>query len=108
MKPADFDSRLALAQVKGGKFSLSQLRDFRAVQRRDKAAVGVYVTLDPVTSRNAKVEAGRARTVTVGAEQYDRCQLWSIAEHFDCRRPHLPTMTDPYTGKPLHQRELFA
>lgn len=108
VQPADFDSRLALAQVKGGKFSLSHLRDFRAVQRRDKAAVGVYVTLDPVTSRNAKVEAGKARTVTVGAEQYRRCQLWSIADHFDDRRPHLPTMTDPYTGKPLHQGELFA
>lgn len=108
VKPADHPSRLALAQVKGGRFSLSQLRDFRAVQRRDKAAVGVYVTLDPVTSRNAKVEAGRARTVTVGAEQYHRCQLWSIAEHFDDRRPHLPTMTDPYTGKPLVQGEMFA
>lgn len=108
VKPVDHPSRLALAQVKGGKFALTQLRDFMRVQDRDKAAVGVYVTLDPVTSRNAKTEAGRARTVTVGAEQYRRCQLWSIAEHFDDRRPHLPTMTDPYTGKPLGQGELFA
>jgi DNA modification methylase len=107
-KPSDHPSRLALAQVKGGRFSLSHLRDFRSVQERDKAAVGVYLTLHPVTSQNAKVEAGKARTVTVGAEQYRRCQLWSIAEHFDDRRPHLPTMTDPYTGKPIVQQEMFA
>lgn len=108
VKPKDHPSRLALAQVKGGKFSLSQLRDFMRVQDRDKAALGVYVTVDPITSRNAKAEAGKARTVTVGAEQYRRCQLWSIADHFDDRRPHLPTMTDPYTGKPLNQGDLFA
>ena len=51
VKPKDHPSRLALAQVKGGRFSLSQLRDFLRVQDRDRAAVGVYVTLDPVTSR---------------------------------------------------------
>ena len=60
VKPADHPSRLVLAQVKGDKFSLSHLRDFLRVQDRDKAALGVYVTLDPVTSRAAKVEAGRA------------------------------------------------
>ena len=108
VKPVDHPSRLALAQVKGGKFGLSRLRDFMRVQDRDKAAVGVYVTLDPVTSRTARTEAAGARTVIVGAEQYRRCQLWSIADHFDGRRPHLPTMTDPYNGKPLIQGEMFA
>ena len=52
--------------------------------------------------------AGRPRTVTVGAEEYRRGQMWSIAEHFNDRRPHRPTMTDPYAGKPLHQREFCA
>ena len=107
-KPADYKSRLALAQVKGGKFNLGHLRDFIHVTDRDKAALGVYVTLDPVTSRAAKAEAAKARTVTVGVERYSRCQLWPIADHFDDRRPHLPTMTDPYTGKPLVQGEMFV
>ena len=96
-KPVDYKSRLALAQVKGGKFSLSQLRDFLHVTDAQKAAMGVYVTLNPVTSQNAKVAALGAKTVTVGAEQYPRCQLWSIAEFSlsqrrdvwppTCRRP---------------------
>ena len=107
-KPADYKSRLAVAQVKGGGFNLSHLRDFIHVTDRDKAALGVYVTLDPVTSTAARTEAAKARTVTVGAERYSRCQLWPIADYFDNRRPHLPTMTDPYTGKPLVQEELFA
>ncbi|MYB98513.1 MAG: site-specific DNA-methyltransferase [Gemmatimonadetes bacterium] len=107
-KPTDHESRRALAQVKSGKFSLSQLRDFLHVTDAHKAALGVYVTLHPVTSQNAKIAAYGPGTVTVGAEQYPRCQLWSIADYFDDRRPNLPTMTDPYTGKPLTQQELFA
>ena len=107
-KPADHKSRLALAQVKGGKFNLSQLRDFVGVTDAQKAALGIYVTLKPVTSPGAKIAAYGPGNVTVGAEQYPRCQLWSIADYFDDRRPHLPTMTDPYTGKPLVQGEMFA
>ena len=107
-KPANHKSRLALAQVKGGSFSLSKLRDFIHVTNREKAALGVYVTLDPVTSAAARAETARTRTVTVGAEQYRRCQIWPIADYFDNRRPHLPTMTDPYTGKPIVQADMFA
>ncbi|MDE2980827.1 MAG: DNA methyltransferase [Gemmatimonadota bacterium] len=108
VKPSDHDSRLALAQVKGGRFSLSQLRDFLHVTNREKAALGVYVTLNPVRTKGAQQETWKARTVRVGAEEYPRCQLWSIADYFEGRRPHLPTMTDPYTGRPLNQGELFA
>ncbi len=108
VKPADHKSRLALAQVKGGRFGLSQLRDFLHVLESKRAALGVYVTLSPVRSRDARAQAYKAGTVRVGAEEYPRCQLWSIADHFEGRRPHLPTMTDPYNGKPLDQGSLFA
>ena len=107
-KPADHASRLALAQVKGGKFNLGQLRDFIHVTDREKAALGVYVTLNPVTSKGARVEAARARTVTVGAQQYGRIQFWPVSDYFDRRLPNLPTMTDPYTGRVLQQGRCSA
>ena len=105
-QPTDHKSRLALAQVKGGSFSASQLRDFLHVINREKAALGVYITLTPVQSATARAAAMGAGEVTVGANKYPRCQLWSIADHFDRRRPNLPTMTDPYTGQPLLQEEI--
>ncbi|MDE0258613.1 MAG: DNA methyltransferase [Gammaproteobacteria bacterium] len=105
--PSDGGSRLALAQVKGGKFSLSQLRDFIHVIGREQAAFGIYVTLDPVKSRNAIAEAASAGMVAVGAERYPRCQLWSLAQHFEGHGPRLPTMNDPYTGKPMWQPDLW-
>ena len=98
---------LVLAQVKGGKFGLSQLRDFLYTVNREKAALGIYITLDKVTSRNAKAEAFAAGTFKMGARQYPKVQLWSIAEHFDDREPSLPALADPYTGKAM-QRDILT
>lgn len=98
---------LVLAQVKGGKFGLSQLRDFLHTVNRERAALGVYITLDRVTSRNAKAEASAAGTFKMGAKAYPKVQLWSIADHFDDREPSLPALADPYTGNAM-QRDILA
>ena len=106
-KPDDFDSRLALAQIKGGKFSLSALRDFIGVTNRDKAALGCYVTLEPVSTPASKIEIANAGKISVAGYQYPRMQLWPISHYFDQRLPHMPIMNDPYSGKPMVQGTLF-
>ena len=108
-KPDNFDSRLALAQVKGGKYSLSYLRDFLGVMHRDRAALGCFITLDPVTTAAARSEAAALGKIRVGVNEYRRMQLWPIADYFQAGRqgPPLPVMNDPYTGKAMNQGELF-
>lgn len=96
-----------LVQVKGGKFAMSQLRDFLHVVARDKAAMGVYVTLDRVASRGARAEVSREGDFKMGATRYPKVQLWSIADHFDGREPHLPPLADPFTGKAM-QMDILA
>ena len=98
---------LVLAQVKGGKFDLDQLRAFLYTVKHNKAALGIYITLDKVTSRNAKAQASAAGTFKMGAKTYPKVQLWSIAEHFDDREPSLPALADPYTGKAM-QRDILT
>lgn len=100
-KPVNHKSKLALAQVKGGQFSLSGLRDFTHVINRDNAALGRYVTLKPVSSSNARMESLSSGQIQVGASSYPRMLIWSIEEYFDNRLPQLPTMSDPYTGKAM-------
>ncbi len=100
-KPEDFDSRLALAQVKGGKFSLSGLRDFIGVARRDNAALGCFVTLDPVRTSAARGEVAALGKVRVAGREFRRMNLWPVSDYFDGRLPVLPNMTDPYTGRPI-------
>ena len=96
----DHESRLVLAQVAGGRFSLSKFREFLAVLEREDAACGVYITLDPVTSPSARGEAGEKGTLRIGAAEFPRVQLWSIADYFQGRQPNLPVLNDPYTGAP--------
>ena len=106
-QPTDHEAKLVLAQVKGGRnFQLGQFRDFLHVVEREGAACGVFITPSPVASGQARALAAEAGEVTVGAERYPRVQLWSIADYFEGRRPHLPVLTDPYTGKPVEPRIL--
>jgi DNA modification methylase len=106
MKPDRYDSRLALAQVKGGRFNLGNLRDFKAVSDRDNGAVNCFISLEPVTSREAHAEAAGMRQIHIKGQPFDRMNLWSIADYFDGRMPSLPLMVDPYTGRVENQTEL--
>ena len=105
--PAGRRSRLVLAQVKGGRFALDRFRAFLRVLDREDAALGVYVTLDPAASPPARREAAGLGEVAVGAGRYPRAQLWSIADHFEGRRPSLPALADPDTGR-LIEPSLFG
>ena len=107
LQPDDWNSRLALAQVKGGKHNASMLRDFCGVTDKTKAAVGCYITLTPVNTHAARSDASGLGKITVSGEPYRRMNLWSVADHFDDRRPALPQMNNPYTGKPMMQGSLF-
>ncbi len=101
--PADHTSSLVLAQVKGSpRFSRSAFRDFLHVVEREEAALGIYLTQNPVGSRDARAEAAAMGEVTVGAERYPRVQLWSIADYFEGRPPVLPSLADPWTGGEIH------
>ena len=97
--------QILIVQVKGGKFNLTDLRDFLHVIEREQAALGVYITLDPVNSSDAKKEVANKGEFIIGASRYPRVQLWSISEYFSSstlRMPALPAMLDPFTGQALH------
>jgi len=100
-KPKNWENKLALAQVKSGKFSLGNLRDFMHVINRDRAAMGCFVTLHSVDSHNIRKEIAIASTVHVDNYDFPRMQIWSIEDYFEKRPPRLPMMNDPYTGKSM-------
>jgi len=100
-KPVNWENKLALAQVKSGKFSLGDLRDFMHVINRDRAALGCFVTLHPVNSYNVRKEIATASTVHVDNYDFPRMQTWSTDDYFKKQPPRLPMMNDPYTGKSM-------
>jgi len=101
-KPDNWDTKLALAQVKSGAtFFLGHLRDFMHVIESNKAAMGCFVTLHPVDTTGSRKEIANASTVHVDNYDFPRMQMWSIEDYFNQRPPRLPMMNDPYTGKSM-------
>ena len=106
-QPDGESSRLVVAQVKGGGYTASSMRDFQRVIEREKAAAGVYITLRKTAARGARQAATEMGTIEIGARQYPKLQLWSVEELLQGELPRLPDMADPYTGKRVRQAELF-
>ena len=93
-----------LAQVKGGRASIEQVRAFLGAMAREGAAMGVFITVDRLSSPSARAETAAWGEIKVGAESYPRAQLWSVAEYFESRPPRLPAMVDPHTGQAVQGR----
>lgn len=101
------DGSLVLAQVKGGRFALGQFRDFLHVVGRERAAFGIFTTLRPVSSPDAKREANATGHIEFGASRYPKTQFWSIEDYFHNQPPKLPALADPYSGSRM-QYDIFA
>ncbi|MXY47294.1 MAG: restriction endonuclease, partial [Chloroflexi bacterium] len=94
-------SELVLAQVKGGKVTVSQVRDFVGTMTGENASMGIFISLDPVTSPSAKKIAASQGQIEVGMFKYPALQFWSMEDYFNGTMPNLPPLADPYTGKPI-------
>ena len=98
------DTRLALAQVKGGKHApIDGLRAFSSVTDQRRAALGCYITLEPFDTNSARRVRTQPSKIHISGYPYQRLNRWSIADYFDERPPLLPPMNNPYTGKPMTQ-----
>ena len=102
----DNETGLVLAQVKGGGYTASALRDFEGTITRENATAGIFVTLERVRNNNARAAATKKGKYTVGTSRYPRLQFWSVEEYLSGEFPRLPSMADPYTGQSL-QSDLF-
>jgi len=105
--PQQDSTNLVIAQVKGGKPSKSQFRDFLHAVERDNAAFGLFITLEPVPE-SWRPEARKAGSLQIGASRFPRVQCWSLRDHFDGTPPDLPILNDPYTGTRLARQRTLA
>jgi site-specific DNA-methyltransferase (adenine-specific) len=73
-----------IIQVKGGKASVDHVRDLRGVLEREKAAMGVLITLQPPT-KPMEVEAASAGFYEhkMNQQKYPRLQLRTVKELMD-------------------------
>lgn len=81
-----------LVSVKSGHVNASQIRDLKGTLEREKAAIGLFITLEE-PSRNMREEAATAGFwhSDVWNDDYERIQILSITDLLERHvKPHLP------------------
>ncbi len=79
-------------QVKGGKTGVSDVRDLRGVLDREKAAIGILISLQPPTSQmQAEAASVGFYTHKMNQQQYPRLQLRTVRELMDGKGIERPT-----------------
>jgi len=96
------DRAKVVVSVKGGyNVSVAMIRDLVGVLEREKAAIGLFVTLNEPTGP-MKVEAAKAGFFIADDERYARIQILTIEELFEGRKPDLP-LIDHAALRPIAQ-----
>ena len=87
----------AIVQVKSGKVSSPHVRDLKGTVEREKAALGLFITLEEPTSamRTEAVSAGFYHSA-VWQKDYPKIQLHTIAELLDGNEFELPPHPSTY------------
>lgn len=120
--PGDSKSKQILFSVKSGATGPTDVRDLRGVIDREKAAIGVFVTLKTPTKEMRKEAASAGFYESPWAAgtdkvKYPRLQIYTIKELLDGTRPELPRVRDSKArafksarkakGPKEHQRRLL-
>lgn len=104
-----------IVQVKSGAVQVKDVRDLRGVLAREKADIGIFVTLEPAT-RPMVVEAAGAGLYEskTFSRKYARIQIFTIEDILQGKRPDYPQLDPgatlkqaPTKGKDTGQKGLF-
>ena len=80
----------AIVSVKGGNnVSVAMVRDLKGVLEREKAPIGVFLTLTPPT-RPMETEAAAAGFYELGGRRYPRLQIITIEQALQGVKPAIP------------------
>lgn len=89
----------AIVSVKGGdKVGVPMIRDLKGVLEREKAPIGVFLTLAPPTGP-MKAEAASAGFYALGDRRYQRLQIITIGQALGGRKPAIPLVDAGATFK---------
>ncbi len=91
-KPSDVKPKQIIFSIKAGNITVSHVRDLRGVVEREKAAIGVFISLNSPTSpmRKEAIGAGFYISPELGENRYHRIQLITISELFSGKKVECP------------------
>jgi DNA modification methylase len=95
-KPDGKTTEKAIVSVKGGtNVNVAMIRDLGHVIEREKAKVGIFITLTPPTGP-MRVEAVKMGEYETPYGKYPKLQILTIAELFDGKRARIPLIENVF------------
>lgn len=88
-RDADKKPQFAIVSVKGGGIKSGDIRDLKGTMEREKAVLGLFLTLNDPT-REMQREAAAAGFYETGGRKFPRLQILTAAQILDNRRPQVP------------------
>ncbi len=88
-RDGDNKPQIAVVSVKGGGIKSGDVRDLKGTMEREKAAMGLFLTLNEPTREMVK-EAAAAGFYETGGQKIPRLQILTAAEILDGKRPQAP------------------
>jgi site-specific DNA-methyltransferase (adenine-specific) len=86
----------AVVQVKSGKVSVKDIRDFGHVIDREKAKIGIFVTLESPTEPMKKEALGKGYYKSPVGETFPMIQVLTLKEILEGEKPKLPPKLDSF------------
>jgi site-specific DNA-methyltransferase (adenine-specific) len=88
-RDADKKRQFAVISVKGGGIKSGDVRDLKGTMEREKAALGLFLTLNEPT-REMEKEAASAGLYETGGMKVPKLQILTAAQILDGKRPQVP------------------
>jgi site-specific DNA-methyltransferase (adenine-specific) len=89
-RDAERKPQFAIVSVKGGEnINSGMVRELKGTMQREKAALGLFLTLNP-PSREMEKEAASAGLNETGGMKVPRLQILTAEQILDNRRPQVP------------------
>ena len=88
-RDAEKKPQFGIVSVKGGGIKSGDIRDLKGTMEREKAAMGIFLTLNPPT-REMEREAAAAGFYETGGRKFPRLQILTAEQLLDNRRPQVP------------------
>lgn len=88
-RDAEKKPQFAIISVKGGSIKSGDIRDLKGTMEREKAALGIFLTLNEPT-REMQREAAAAGLYDSGGHKVPKLQILTAAEVIDNRQPQIP------------------
>lgn len=88
-RDAEKTSQFGIISVKGGGIKSGDIRDLKGTMDREKASLGIFLTLNEPT-REMEREAAAAGIYETGGLKVPKLQILTAAQILDNRRPQVP------------------